>query len=249
MGEPFRVVTINCRNTVDNWRGRRDLLLDQLSELDASVVGLQELRHFLPNQGHWIAQQVGTRTGAAYWLHPTWKTGLLWFWEGTAILTRLPIVERGSLKLEGQNRVAGFVRVRAPGGELLDFYNTHLASHSETVRLSQTKQIMAWMATRPGIAAVLVGDLNTIPNQPSLDVVRQSMRSVYDVLERPPEPTVPTPLRLEPSKQAVLDYIFVNDQVEVHDVAVAFKAVIPGDRPLAASDHYGLVATISVPAA
>ncbi len=247
MAEPLRVVTINCRNTADHWSKRADLLIDQLVDLEPSVVGLQELRHFLPNQARWIAQRVGTRTGAPHWLHATWKSGIWWLWEGSGILTRLPIVERDSLTLGGQSRVAGFARVRLPEGGVLDFYNTHLATGSESLRVSQTERIMAWMGRRPDTPAVLVGDFNTIPNQPSLEVVRRSMRSAYaDVNGREPEATVPTPLRQKPSRPAVLDYIFVNDKVEVHDARVAFDAVSPIDPHLCASDHYGLAATISV---
>jgi endonuclease/exonuclease/phosphatase family metal-dependent hydrolase len=251
----LRIATLNCRNTVDRWRARAPLLLDQLGDADASIVTLQELRHFFPNQGRWIAEQAGRRTGNAYWHHATWKSGVYWLWEGTAILSRLPILERGSLKLQGQNRTAGFVRVKLPddgdSDGMLDVYNVHLATGSEELRIAQAKQIVGWMATRPGVPALVAGDFNTIPNQPSLDVFRRTMRSAHVVVHgtEPAGGTVPTPLRRQQSKPAVLDYIFVNELIDVLEAGVAFDAVSPEDPTLCASDHYGLIATISVPKA
>ncbi len=62
-----------------------------------------------------------------------------------------------------------------------------------------------------------------------------------------PSKTVPTPLRVGATGAgSVLDYIFVSDQVEVHDARVVFDEVDPADEHLVASDHYGLVVTVSV---
>ncbi len=243
------IATLNCRNKADRWRERAPLLLDQLAELDVSVVALQELRHF-PDQGRWIAERSGARTGGAYWHHAAWKTGLWWFWEGTAILSRLPILQRGRLDLRAQNRTAGFVRVALPEGGVLDVYNVHLAIRSEQLRTAQAERIVEWMGTRPGVPAVVAGDFNTIPNQPSMEVFRRRLRSAHVVVHgAEPAGTVPTPLRGQRSKPAVLDYILVSEEIDVLDARVAFDAVSPDDPSLCASDHYGLVATIRVPGA
>ena len=244
-----RVATLNCRNAVDGWPKRRRLLMDQLIELNPHVIGLQELRHFLPAQASWIAREVGRRTGQAYWLHDTYKTGLWWLWEGIAILSQLPILERDSLGLDGDNRVANFARLRLPAGGLLDVYNTHLAARGAEVRRAQVEAILAWMTRRPGTAQILLGDFNAAPSAASIRFACQTLRSAYaEANGSEPERTVPTPLRrvADWSRGVVLDYIFVNDAVEVRDARVTFDRPAAGDVRLYASDHFGLAATVSV---
>lgn len=244
------VGTLNVRNTADRWRSRRVLLLRQLAALQPALLGLQELRRF-PDQAGWIARQASVGTGggrAPFTVHRTYKTGLLQFWEGIALMTRLPVVERDSLDLRGQHRVANFVRVRLPDGSILDAYNTHLAFHDEELRTAQGTRILEWMAQRPGTAQVLMGDMNARPHTPTIALLTQGLRSAHMVVHgAEPERTVGTPLRgthLGPG--AVLDYVFVNERVEVHEAWVSFDEVDPADPHLTASDHYGVAALISV---
>ena len=242
----IRVATLNCRNTADRWPERRGLLIDQLAELQPDVIGLQELRHF-PSQAGWIAGQAGWRTRKPHWLAATYKTGLFWFWEGIAILTRLPILERQMLRLAGDHRVAGFARVRLPDGGVLDFYNTHLGGPGD-VKRGQAQAVLEWMGARPGAPQVLVGDFNATPGSATIELLSPPLRSAYaSVHGAEPARTVPTPLRrsADPSRGLVLDYIFVNDALQVHDAAVAFDRAAEDDPGLYPSDHFGLVATVS----
>lgn len=248
-GSTIRIATLNCRNATDQWRRRRGLLLDQLVALRTDVIGLQELRHFIPAQGRWIAERVGTRTTTAHWLHTTYKTGLWWWWEGIGILTRLPVVERSWLEL-GSTRVANVTRLELPDGGVLDFYNTHLASRGAGVRTAQAARILEWMATRPGPPQVLAGDFNAAPTARSIGLVRERLQSAYALANgAEPAKTVPTPLRrrgMGAGRESVLDYLFVNDRVRVLEARLAFDACDPGDPHLYPSDHFGLVATVSI---
>lgn len=240
---------MNCRNAVDHWPERAWLLIDQLVELAPDVIGLQELRHFFPSQAKWIAREVGVRTGAAHWLHLTYKSGLWWFWEGIGILSRLPILERDHLRLVGENRVANFARLRLPVGGVVDVYNTHLATDGADVKRAQLQATLEWMARRPGTPQVFVGDFNASPNSACIRCATQTLRSACAVVNgAEPARTVPTPLRrvADPSRGVVLDYIFVNDAVEVHDAGVTFDKPAPDNPHLYASDHFGLAATISI---
>lgn len=245
----LRVGTLNCRNTADGWRRRRAVLLSQLIELDPDVMGLQELRRW-PSQAGWITRAVNQANGdpAAYQAHRTYKTGVYRFWEGIAVLTRLPIVERGWLDLETDERVASFVALRLPDGGVLDFYNVHLSFESTATRAAQARLLMRWLAERVGEPQVLVGDFNARPTEPAVAIVTERLRSAYDAVHgREPDKTVPTPLRgRAQGPDAVLDYIFVNDRVDVHDATVTFQRAAPDDPRLVASDHYGLMATVSV---
>jgi endonuclease/exonuclease/phosphatase family metal-dependent hydrolase len=248
-GERIRVATLNCRNTANSWRRRRKVLLPQLAELDADVVGLQELRRW-PSQAGWITRAVNERVGvgASYDAHRTSKTGVYRFWEGLGVLSRLPIVERGWLDLLLDNRVATYVSVRLPAGGLLDFCNAHLSFKRPEVRTAQARLLVRWLSDRGANPQVLVGDFNATPGEPAIAVLTDTLRSAHAVVHGgEPEKTVPTPLR-GPAQGAskVLDYIFVNDRLDVHDALVTFQRSAPGDPRLVASDHYGLMATVSV---
>ena len=248
-GGLLRVGTLNCRNTANGWRRRRDVLLSQLVELAPDVMGLQELRRW-PSQAGWINRAANEAFGeqASYHSHRTYKTGLYRLWEGIAVLTRLPIVERGWLDLQIHNRVATHVAVRLPGGGVLDFYNVHLSSKTAAARTAQARLLLGWLGERGENPQVLVGDFNARPGERAVGLLTERLRSAYAAVHgREPDKTVPTPLRgPDQGPDAVLDYIFVNDAVEVHDASIAFDEPAPGNSRLVASDHYGLMATVSV---
>ncbi len=245
----MRIATLNVRNTADRWRRRRPLLVRQMVELEPHVIGLQELRS-IPDQGAAIRRSAGRHSNGrlAYRAYRTYKTGLWGFWEGLGTLSRLPVVDRGSLGLGGQNRVAQRVTVRVPDGGLLEVYNAHLASPDESLRTAQAGRLLEWMGSRWPGPQILVGDLNARPGSPTLELLTGSLRSAYATVHgREPAKTVPTPLRVGATGAgSVLDYILVNDRLEVHDARVVFDQVDPADQHLVASDHYGLVATVSV---
>jgi len=168
----LRVATLNVRNTADGWSRRRPLLVDQLVELKPDVIGLQELRS-IRDQGATITRAAERRSGGrlAYQSHRTYKTGLWGFWEGLGTLTCLPIVDRGSLGLGGQNRVAQRVTVQLPQGAALEVYNTHLASGDESLRTAQAGRLLEWMEPGRGRPQVLLGDFNAGPGSPTVDLI------------------------------------------------------------------------------
>jgi endonuclease/exonuclease/phosphatase family metal-dependent hydrolase len=245
----IRVGTLNCRNTANGWRRRRHVLLPQLVELDPDVIGLQELRRW-PSQGGWINRALNDRVGddAPYGSQRTHKTGVFRLWEGIGVLSRLPIIERDWLDLQIHNRVATHVAVELPGGGVLDFYNTHLSSKTPEARTAQARLLLQWLAERAENPQVLVGDFNAHPGEPAIGLLTERLRSAHTAVHgREPDKTVPTPLR-GPAQgpEAVLDYIFVNERVDVHDAFVTFERSAPDDPRLVASDHYGLMANVSV---
>ena len=252
MGQPggeVRIATLNARNTVDGWRRRRPLLVRQLLELDPHVVGLQELRS-IPDQAVSIAREVKRQTESrvAFQRCRTYKTGLWGFWEGLGLMSRLPVVDRASLGLGGQYRVAQRVTVRLPEGGVLEVYNAHLASKEESLRTAQAQRILEWMRSTSSAPQVLLGDLNARPGSTTVELLSASLRSAHAAVHgcEPPK-TVPTPLRRGATGDgSVLDYIFVNEHLQVHDARVSFDQVDPTDEHLAASDHYGLSATVSL---
>jgi endonuclease/exonuclease/phosphatase family metal-dependent hydrolase len=228
------------------------MLLEQFAALMPDVIAVQEI--FVPGaQGQWIVDRVNEHLGdntSPYVVHQAAKTGASARWEAIGVMTRLAIVATESIDLRGGDRVAMRVRLRAPRGGDFDVYNTHLhnGAAAADLRLEQARTLLAWMAERGDVPAMLAGDLNATPEQPPVAALRERLRSAYSLVHgREPEGTVPAPLNaewaVEPPK--VLDYIFVDRSVRVHDARVVFDGRSPTDVRLSASDHYGLVADVS----
>lgn len=247
----MRIATLNLRNTSDRWPERRELLVRQLVTLAPDVIGVQELR-MVPDQARWIVRAVDLESGGRlrYRIHRRAKRGLAGVWEGIGVLSALPVVATAWLDLGAQARVAQRVTVRRPEGGLLDVYNAHLGLGGEALRTVQARRILDWMDRRPPLPALLVGDLNARPGSPTIELLSQRLRSAHVAVHgAEPARTVPTPLRRGATGPgSVLDYVFVNDLLEVHDARIAFDECHPGDPTLVASDHYGLSATVAVTA-
>ncbi len=246
------MATLNLRHNADRWEGRAPLLVEQLVALDLDAIGLQEV-HVPSGQAAWIVTQANGRRGQGrrpYSLFQTNKTGLARWREGIAVMTRLPIVEKERLDLRGGDRVAQRVRLRLPTGGTIDFYNTHLHHERDATELrrEQALRLRDWLAERAGGPQVLVGDLNAEPSAAPVRLLEERLRSAYAAVHgREPDRTAPTPLRegWESVRGHVIDYILVNDVVEVHEASVAFDQADAADPRLYASDHYGLAARIS----
>jgi endonuclease/exonuclease/phosphatase family metal-dependent hydrolase len=238
-----RVATLNVRNTADRWPARRRLLVRQLVALAPEVIGVQELR-VLPDQARWIAGEVARVSGGrlSYRAYRRPKMGAAGLWEGIGVLSRVPVVSTGWLDLHADGRVAQRVTVRVGDGTL-DVYNAHLGLGGEVLRSGQAQRILDWMAGRRPGPAVLLGDLNARPGSPTLELLATRLRSAHVAVHGcEPDRTVPTPLRAGATGAgSVLDYILVNDQVEVAGAWLAFDEA---EGTICASDHYGLVADL-----
>lgn len=136
--------------------------------------------------------------------------------------------------------------VALAAGGVLDVYDAHLVTGDEAERHRQAVRLLAAMDGRGDVPHVLVGDLNASPARPSIQLLTSRLRSAYAAVHgAEPARTVPTPLRRRAAAGGVvMDYVLVGPRVVVHDARLIFDEVEGGD--LAASDHYGLAATISV---
>ena len=203
----------------------------------------------VPDQGRWIAGEVERLSGGRlrYRRYRKAKTGLAGLWEGIGVLAAVPVVATAWLDLGAQARVAQRVTVRTPEDGLLDVYNTHLGLNGEVLRVAQAQRILDWMDCRPPLPAVLMGDFNARPGSATIELLSRHLRSAHLAVHgHEPARTVPTPLRLEATSEgSVLDYVFVNDLLAVHDAWLTFDECDPHDPTLAASDHYGLSVTVA----
>jgi endonuclease/exonuclease/phosphatase family metal-dependent hydrolase len=240
----MRVATLNLRNTADRWTARRALLVRQLVALAPEVIAVQELR-MVPDQARWITNAV-TRASAGQLVYRAYrraKTGAAGGWEGIGVLSRVPVVSTGWLDLRTDRRVAQRVTVRGAAGTL-DVYNAHLGLGGEALRSGQAQRLLDWMDGRRRGPAVLMGDLNARPGSPTIELLSGRLRSAHLAVHGcEPVRTVPTPLRAGAGAGSVLDYVFVNDLVQVTDARLAFDET---DGTLCASDHYGLAVELAL---
>lgn len=249
-GRAIRVGTLNLRNTSDRWASRRQLLFDQLSDLEPDLLGLQELRRPSMQPRRLVREANAGDSPHDYRLYPAWKTGMRQFWEGIGVLTEMPVISTDRIDLRSGDRIAQRVTVALDDGLLLDFYNTHLSHADEATaeRLDQIEIILELIARRPRRPSILVGDLNAVPAEPAIARLREEMRSAYALVHgREPDATVPSPLSASwGSESKVIDYIFAGNGIEVLDAWITFDRAADDDPRLTASDHYGLAAMIRV---
>ena len=264
------VATLNILNDLRRWDERKRLIVEGFKHHKPDLIALQEVSVPAKN-AEWLAEQLSTTELDDYSLHITPKTGSKKHsLEGIAILSRLPVEEMHWQDLGTQSRVAQLVRVRVNDKPLL-FVNGHFFWHptDHDHRLQQVQLLKKWIRTHlaqtPEAGVIVCGDFNGTPESRAITTMRQDFQSAYAVAHgREPYWTCPTPVQwsTEPWREAVmnvlglattkklgpwrgtLDYIFVNDQVQVEACHLSFTTHAPHDKTLFPSDHLGLVAKV-----
>ncbi len=237
---PLRVVTFNIWHDAGNWPQRLKLIVDALRAADADVIGLQEVlqdaKKNLPNQAETIAAALGGYRVEFMSTSPVGAANRY----GNAILTRLPVVETATIKLEPFNdyRTALRVRVRSDG-RLVDMVNTHLAHQPDAgpVRAQQINGLLGWLPT-DDVPLVLMGDFNAPLDEAALAPI--AIRGLEPVLA--PGATDTTLVVARGHRPRVIDHIFADPGAfEVSDARRIADAV-DGEFP---SDHYAVAATLT----
>lgn len=221
-----------------------------IASFGADVVGLQEVDRFWSRSGTVdqpleLAELLGWHhCYGANLDHQPDRHSPVPHQYGTAILSRFPILECTNIPLPKANPPAGeqrglleaLINVR---GVPLRFYNTHL--HTVLAdRLVQTQAIAEVLDQRSG-PTVMVGDFNARPTEMSLHVIYERLLDIWP-LTRPDDDgyTFPAhPTRL-PNRR--IDYVFVSA-----DVTPINAYVVVNKRTAMASDHYPVVADITLP--
>ncbi|CAG0928363.1 hypothetical protein TFLX_00880 [Thermoflexales bacterium] len=259
MGAELKVVTLNLLNDLTYWHLRAPLIVDELTALQPDLIALQEVV-FPDNTAQWITDRL-----QGYSVHVTPKTGRHGRREGLAILSRLPIEAYQMLSLRRQNRVAQYIVIRHAGRPWI-FANTHLYWNpfGDRMRTREALYLLEWLP-RP---AILCGDFNAEPHYTSITNILHRFRSAYRVANGcEPVYTCPTPLyrgprphhaarhaalrvagwvdrRRNETWRGTLDYIFVDQGIEVHECRVVFDQPAQHDRRIYPSDHLGLMAQL-----
>jgi endonuclease/exonuclease/phosphatase family metal-dependent hydrolase len=260
-----KILTLNLLNDLSRWDERKNLIAQGVQDLQPDLIALQEVK--LPlNTAQWLADCIG-----GYTVHLCPKTGRAKHHEGIAIMSRLPVDGEAHLDLQGQGRVAQYVRLKINDRRLI-FANTHLywEPGESKERLKQVERLLEWLRTTPADAAIVCGDFNSEPHHAATKRMRKHFSSAHQTSHgKEPDYTCPTPLtskrnkveqlardvrhkmlnfvaRQNSSWRGTLDYIFVNDGVNVKACDVVLNKPAPHDPTLYPSDHFGLMATLEL---
>lgn len=244
------VATLNIRNIADRWPERLPLLLADMAALQPDLMGLQEVIFAVQQD-----RLLGAAGAGRYEAFQGWAGRPEY---GNAVLVKEPL--RG---LEGERvdldhkRSAELVQVTLGGGEQLRFVATHLHHEvpDEAIRDQQAVALVSWLdgGTPTGDPpTVVVGDFNAEPVEPAYRrMVAAGFRSA-SVEANGTEPPVTWPSGIQApgmdddGEPGCLDYIWVRGPISVQSCRVVFDRPAADDPTLYPSDHFGLVASITV---
>ena len=241
--QTIKLATFNIYHDRGDWTARQPLVIQTLREIDADVIGLQEVLQDdatgLPNQARTLADALGYQV---YFSSMDAEASPRRY--GNAILTRLPIIDRDWTPLEPLDdfRTAQRVRVQV-GSESIDIVNTHLhhTPAGATIRSRQIETLLTWLGDRDVPLAIL-GDLNAPIDNPEMASLR-APRFVHAL----------TALRLDLASRTTLNPAFGHSAAHIDHILVEtdgfhlVAAAISGDRPTGAtypSDHFAVSATV-----
>ncbi len=183
---PVRLVTFNIHHGVGEDQ-RHDLprLAKLLASLDADIVCLQEVdRHYGErteevDQALLLSRGLDMQLAWGPAIDEPGPRGRPHRQYGNALLSRLPILVSDVHRLPGGGEPRSALRtmIELDGGALW-VTNTHLSTRSAEERSAQVATI-ADLLTEPMETGVLVGDLNTGPDAPELDSLRERFTDAW----------------------------------------------------------------------
>lgn len=238
----LKVVTLNIWHDAGDWQTRLRLIADVLRQSDADVIGLQEILEDkaknLPNQADSIAALLDGYSVNFTAVDPAGSPKRY----GNAILSRLPVIDVASRKLEPLNDFRTAIRARVDvDGQAVDIVNTHLANQPEAgaVRAQQIGDLLGWLPN-DGTPVVAMGDFNA-PLEDS-GLAGLAGRGLLTALL--PGAAQTTLVTSRGHSARVIDHIFVErDRFTVTDARTIADQPVGGEYP---SDHYGVAAALTL---
>ena len=245
----LRMATFNLYHDKADWPARRPLVIEQLRELDADVVALQEViqKPGVRNQAEDLGEALGYRVYFVS-IDPPGRNQRY----GNALLTRLPVLARDwkALQPSSDSRSAGLVRVEFHG-QPMNAYFTHLhyrdTPEGAAIRERQVEDLLGFIdATRGDAPSIVMGDLNATSDSAELARLDGRFDSSFDVLHPGANDdarhTTLNP-RFFPDDQRRIDHIHVErGTFTVVSSRVALDR--PGPDGTLPSDHFGLFSVL-----
>jgi len=258
----IRVFNLNIWNYNDPWKVRRELIAEAIRRKGPDLITFQEIQYRswygedLHHQADQLAEHLPDYSLIWQPAHYSRDCEAGEQWEGLAILSRFPIVDRRYLLLsrdEGDpddtfQRIVLGVKVRTPGGALW-LFTTHFplsASARERVACEVYDFVVEMAEDRP---FVLTGDFNAEPESAPIRfltghlALRGQCGSLVDAWAflHPDDPGFTSPT-WKPRER--IDYVFVSPSVKVHKITLA--ATEPNAQGVYPSDHCGLLAEVEI---
>lgn len=235
---------------------RRELVVAQMVDAAPDLISLQEVYRPI-RQANWLKNQINSRLASRgdkdrpYRLvqkrkHHYWQG----YFEGIAILSRLPILSHDAISLGYQGRVALRANIELPTRETLDFVAIHLhhKARDREARVEQVMKLTGWLNEQnPVPKRIIAGDFNEVPEGPAIHQMKQGYRSTFaELWGHEPVATFPTALVKQADDWAgCLDYIFISPAVDkVLKVQIFCNKSAADDPTLYPSDHIGLLVTL-----
>ena len=233
-----------------NWEQRVIAIVDELIELDAAIIGLQEVNETLDgngedNQAKIIAETLSEHFGTEYFWYRS-ISHIAWdeFYESVAIISKYPVEQFGvsTLATGVFPRKVVWANVDSPVG-LINFFNTHLSylPEHDNIRQIQVSQIKNFIeqkeASHPAMFSVLTGDFNCTQNS---NPIRSLTENGYSDTFRELNPGVSGNTFPANSPYTRIDYIFQKDGSNwlANQSEVVFDTPYSGNNY--PSDHRGV---------
>ena len=245
----LRLATFNIRNINDRYEERKPLLGAAFAEIEADIIGLQEVLFSPPRQDDFLSSQLPERHyrsfSSAHERNPNWRNVIL--------CARGDIQVHEGLRLS-TGRSAHRILVVSEGLTVW-FANTHLhhVPDEPRVRAEQAAAIARWMATAPAAdAAFVVGDFNSPPHEPAYRVMHDAgfRSAMFEANGAEPDVTWPSGIQAETmdtdGDPNCLDYIWFMGSARVLSARVAANQAPPHDPTIYPSDHFALVAEVEI---
>lgn len=249
----LRVATFNIRNVNDRYEERKPLLGEAFCEIDAHIIGLQEVGFRKGKRQDDFLAESARRMGRAYLSLECRSERFPEF--GTAIMFATGDVSVHQVLKFDDGRTAQRALFSLPGQRTVWFVNTHLhhVPGEPELRDQQVEAIVDWMGGAPQAdAVVVVGDFNAPPSEPAYARMKAAgyLSASFEANGAEPDVTWPSgiqaPTMDTDGEPNCLDYVWVRGWVRVLSAKVAADQHARSDATLYPSDHFAIVADIEV---
>lgn len=223
----MKVMSFNTQHCLNYLERKIDfqVMADAINRCGADIVGLNEMR----DQGileDYTAQVPAlsdlTELKHHYFAKAIYFTGRGPY--GNGFLSRYPIVSAETILIPDPQprKYDGYYETRCVLKAVLEGGITVLVCHFGLNPDEQENAVKVICENLADTKCILMGDFNTLPEDPVLDPIRQRMKDTADAF---PEPLVSFPSD-KPDRK--IDYIFVSPDVEV--VTADIPAIVASDH-------------------
>ena len=261
----LRILNLNIWNYNAPWPERRARIVKLIQETDPDLVALQEVRYhdWLPHPNHQADQILSGLTGYNSIWHPAhyWSPGQgdnqgHTCWEGLAILSQTPIVDKALVRLsrnpddprDSHQRLVLGAQIQTSTGPFW-LFDTHypLSTDARARVVVETHNFVR--QTAGDLPFALTGDFNAQPADLPIrflsgqDEIEGQTGTLVDAwcATHPTEPGYTFPA-WGPARR--IDYVWVPSTVRVASIAVVGS--VPNRETFSPSDHCGLLATVQL---